>query len=71
MLFQLYKNVRKTGIVAIKLAPGDKLKWVKTTSGQDKIFMASSRGQSILFNETDIRVVDRDCYILLVLEGAR
>ena len=56
---ELYKNVRKTGIVAIKLGAGDKLKWVKTTSGTDKIFMASSRGQSILYNETDIRPMGR------------
>lgn len=55
----LYKNVRKTGILAIKLSADDKLKWVKTTSGADKIFMASSRGQSILYNETDIRPMGR------------
>lgn len=56
---ELYKNVRKTGILTIKLKPGDKLRWVKTTSGNDKIFMASSRGQSILYNETDIRPMGR------------
>ena len=56
---ELYKNVRKTGILTIKLKGNDKLKWVKTTSGSDKIFMASSRGQSILYNETDIRPMGR------------
>jgi len=55
---ELYKNVRKTGIVAIKLKD-DKLKWVKTTSGADKIFIASSHGQSILFNEADARPMGR------------
>ena len=55
----LYKNVRKTGIVAIKLSANDKLKWVKTTSGADKIFIASSQGQSILFDETDARPMGR------------
>lgn len=55
----LYKNVRKTGIVAIKLNADDKLKWVKTTSGTDKIFIASSKGQSILFNEADARPMGR------------
>lgn len=56
---ELYKNVRKTGIVAIKLSDGDKLKWVKTTSGTDKIFIASSKGQSILFAEADARPMGR------------
>ena len=56
---ELYKNVRKTGIVAIKLKADDKLKWVKTTSGNDKIFMASAKGQAILYNEQDIRPMGR------------
>jgi len=56
---ELYKNVRKTGIVAIKLSQGDKLRWVKTTSGADKIFMASTKGQAIFYNETDIRPMGR------------
>lgn len=56
---ELYKNIRKTGIVAIKLKAGDKLKWVKTTNGNDKIFMASSKGQAILYNEQDIRAMGR------------
>jgi DNA gyrase subunit A len=55
----LYKNVRKTGIVAIKLNADDKLKWVKTTGGEDKIFIASAKGQSILFNEADARPMGR------------
>ena len=55
----LYKNVRKTGIVAIKLNDKDKLRWVKTTGGNDKIFIASSQGQSILFNESDARPMGR------------
>jgi DNA gyrase subunit A len=56
---ELYKKVRKTGMVAIKLTTGDKLKWVKTTSGNDKIFMASAKGQAILYNEKDIRPMGR------------
>ncbi len=55
----LYKNVRKTGIVAIKLSPSDRLCWVKTTSGADKIFMASAKGQAILYNEIDARSMGR------------
>ena len=56
---ELYKNVRKTGIVAIKLVSDDELKWVKTSSGNDKIFMASTKGQAILYHEQDIRPMGR------------
>lgn len=55
----LYKNVRKTGIAAIKLKADDKLKWVKTTSGNDKIFMASAKGNAIFYDEKDIRPMGR------------
>jgi len=56
---ELYKNVRKTGIVAIKLITGDELMWVKTSSGNDKVFMASAKGQAILYNEQNIRPMGR------------
>lgn len=56
---EMYRKVRKTGIQAIKLVTNDKLKWVKTTSGIDKIFMASSNGQAILYDEKDIRPMGR------------
>lgn len=55
----LYKNVRKTGIAAIKLRADDKLKWVKTTSGNDKVFMTSAKGNAIYYSEQDIRPMGR------------
>jgi DNA gyrase subunit A len=54
-----YKNVRKSGIIAIKLDSGDELHWVKLTSGKDDVMMVSALGQSIRFNETDARPMGR------------
>lgn len=54
-----YANVRKNGIVALKLRPNDTLRWVATTSGNDRIMMVSRAGQAILFNETDVRSMGR------------
>jgi len=54
-----YKNVRKTGIIAIKLNQGDELKWVSTTTGSDNIIMVTRNGQSINFYEKDVRSMGR------------
>ncbi len=55
----LYQKVRQTGILAIKLKPEDRLRWVKFTTGNDNIFQVSARGQSIFYRETDIRAMGR------------
>lgn len=54
-----YKSVRKTGIVAMRLDPGDELKWVHRTSGQDQIFQATAKGQAISYLEDEVRPVGR------------
>ncbi len=54
-----YNNVRKTGIIAIKLNEGDELKWVCTTEGEDNVFQITTRGQAIMYNENDIRPMGR------------
>lgn len=58
-LISAYQNIRKTGIIALGLRDGDKLRWVRLTSGQDRIIMVSQRGMGIIFNETDIRPMGR------------
>jgi DNA gyrase subunit A len=55
----MYSKVRKTGILAMKLKGDDRLRWVKFTKGNSKIFQVSARGQSILYEETDIRAMGR------------
>lgn len=54
-----YQNVRKTGMIAIKLNGDDQLRWVKTSSGKDEVIMVSRNGQAIHFAETDIRPTGR------------
>lgn len=54
-----FANVRKNGLIAIKLREDDVLKWVKTTSGDDNIMMISNEGKSIKFNEVDVRSMGR------------
>ncbi len=54
-----FRNVRKTGIIAINLDEGDNLAWVKLTSGEDDLLVATRMGKSIRFNETDARVIGR------------
>src|SRR4051812_36196378 len=34
--FEQYKNVRQSGLIAIKLDDGDELKWIRMTSGKDE-----------------------------------
>lgn len=55
-----YEAIRRSGIIAIKLAPGDSLRWAKLTSGHDLVFLISKRGLSIKFNEGDVRPMARD-----------
>ncbi|MBP6979707.1 DNA gyrase subunit A, partial [Candidatus Curtissbacteria bacterium] len=55
-----FSNIRKTGIIAINLDNGDELRWAKLTSGSDYILIVSDNGQSIKFNEKNIRSTARD-----------
>lgn len=55
-----YDNVRASGLIAIKLAEGDELVWVKPTSGNDHILLVSHEGKSIRFSENDVRPTARD-----------
>ncbi len=54
-----YLNIRKTGILAIKMKPNDQLKFIKVTSGNDLIVMVTKNGQGILFEENQARPMGR------------
>ena len=54
-----FQNVRRSGIVAIKLKSGDLLKWVKISGGEDEIIFITARGQSIRFKEKQARPMGR------------
>ncbi len=54
-----FDNVRSNGLIAIKLRPEDVLEWVKPTTGKEDIIMVTMQGQSIRFNEKDVRPMGR------------
>lgn len=54
-----FANVRRSGLIAIKIKDDDKLIWVKPTSGSDHIQLITANGQAIRFKETDVRDMGR------------
>ncbi len=54
-----FANVRKGGIIAIGIEPGDTLIEVKLTSGQDQVVLITREGMSIRFAEEDVRPMGR------------
>lgn len=55
-----YANIRKSGLVAIKLDPGDELGWVSATSGKDDLIIVARSGKSIRFSESQVKPTHRD-----------
>ncbi len=54
-----FANVRKGGIIAIKIEPGDTLIDAKLTSGHDEVVLITRTGMSIRFSEQDVRPMGR------------
>ena len=54
-----YRNVRKNGVIAINLDDDDELAWVRLTSGNDDLLIATRKGMGIRFNENDARPLGR------------
>lgn len=55
-----FGNVRRTGLIAIKIKDDDKLIWAKPTSGEDDIQLITSDGQAIRFAEDEVRDMGRN-----------
>jgi DNA gyrase subunit A len=56
---EAYQNVRQTGLIAINLDDGDKLRWVRRTTGKNEIVISTSQGQAIRFDENGVRAMGR------------
>lgn len=56
---ELYRNIRKTGVIAINLDDDDELAWVRMTDGDDRLVVATKKGMAICFNENDARPIGR------------
>ena len=54
-----YRNVRKSGLIAIHLDEEDELAWVRETSGVNELLIATRNGMAIRFNEADARPLGR------------
>src|SRR5438093_1403027 len=54
-----FANVRKGGIIAIGIDPGDTLIDVKLTTGHDEVVLITRDGMSIRFSEEDVRSMGR------------
>jgi DNA gyrase subunit A len=57
--FEEFGNVRKSGIIAIKLDKGDLLRKVVKTTGNDDLILVTKNGISVRFKEDDIRATGR------------
>jgi len=54
-----FANIRKNGIIALNLAEGDELVGVIRVDGQDRVMLVTSLGQSIMFEEKQVRSMGR------------
>jgi DNA gyrase subunit A len=57
--FEQYKNVRNSGLIAIRIDDGDELKWIRMTSGENEVVISTSQGQAIRFHEKGARPMGR------------
>lgn len=57
---EAFKNVRKTGIIAINIDEDDELAYVCRTTGEQELLVATKKGYSIRFNETQAREMGRN-----------
>ena len=56
---QGFADVRRSGLMAIKLAPGDELLSARLCGKGDSVVLATAKGQSIRFKESDVREMGR------------
>ncbi len=54
-----FKDVRRSGIIAIRLDKGDQLVSALITEKGDEVMLATEKGQSIRYKESDIREMGR------------
>ncbi|MEM9064288.1 MAG: DNA gyrase subunit A [Planctomycetota bacterium] len=54
-----YRNVNKSGLIAVGLKDGDELLDVRLTGGNDDLMLVTAQGMAIRFNESDVRLMGR------------
>ncbi len=56
---ELFKNIRKNGLIALSIDEDDELCFVKLTDGNSDLMVATKLGKSIRFNENGVRSMGR------------
>lgn len=59
---ELYKNIRRAGLIAINLDAGDELLYVLKTDGHCNMLLATHKGLSVYFDENDARPLGRGAH---------
>ena len=59
ILLSAYDTNRKGGLIALELNEGDSLVGVQVTDGSKQLMIATRKGMSIRFNESDVRPMGR------------
>lgn len=54
-----FENIRRSGIVAIKLDPKDTLVWSNLSTGDDDVVIITRNGKAIRFSESSVRPLGR------------
>ncbi len=54
-----FKNIRRSGLIALSLKDDDQLKRVRKTTGNDDILIVTRKGKSIRFDEEEVRPMGR------------
>jgi len=54
-----FENIRRSGIIAIKLDKGDELAWSNLTEGDNDVILTTKEGKAIRFSEKSVRPLGR------------
>lgn len=54
-----FENIRRNGMIAIKLDTGDELVWSNITDGKSEVLIITKGGKAIKFNEDSVRPLGR------------
>lgn len=55
-----FANVRRSGLIALKLKNDDLLEWVRPSTGKDDAIIVTAQGQAIHFKENAVRPMGRN-----------
>jgi DNA gyrase subunit A len=54
-----FENIRRNGMIAIKLDQGDELAWSNITDGKNEVLIVTKGGKAIKFSEDSVRPLGR------------